>query len=48
MTNQNESQILQPESDVQTDAKKPYQTPELTIHGRVNEITKFMLAISPH
>ena len=48
MTNKNENQILQPESDVQTGAKKLYETPELTVHGRVNEITQFMLAISPH
>ena len=29
-------------------AKKPYETPELTVHGKVNEITKVLLAISHH
>ena len=47
MTNKNENQILQIESPAESGVKKPYQSPELTVHGRVDEITQFLLSISP-
>jgi hypothetical protein len=48
MTNQDENRNRQTESSAEPDAKKPYQSPELTVHGKVDEITQFLLAVSPH
>lgn len=39
MTNQNENRVLQADQPVEPAVKKPYQTPELTVHGKVDEIT---------
>ena len=46
MTMNNEDQMPQAEQSVET--KKPYQSPELTVHGRVNEITQFLSISNPH
>ena len=49
MTNQDESQTLRIESSADAGAKKPYQTPELTVHGRVDELTQFLaMGSNPH
>lgn len=43
MTNHDDQRGMTPPASAQPAAKKPYQTPQLTVHGRVEEITKFML-----
>ena len=48
MTMKNENQMPQAEQSAETGSKKPYQTPELTVHGRVNEITQFLTISNPH
>jgi len=48
MTNEKENQVAQAENAAQTSTKKTYQKPELTVHGRVDEITKVLLALSHH
>lgn len=48
MTTKNENQMPQTEQAVETGAKKAYQSPELTVHGRVNEITQFLTISNPH
>jgi hypothetical protein len=40
MTNSNEYQTFNVEPSGNTGVRKPYQTPELTVHGRVDEITQ--------
>ena len=47
MTNQNEITV-NVEQSAALDVKKAYQTPELTVHGRVDQITQFLLAMSRH
>jgi hypothetical protein len=47
MTNQNENRIRQAEQTADRGAKKKYQTPELTVHGRVDEITRFLPFANP-
>ncbi|HLK50255.1 MAG TPA: hypothetical protein VKT49_19065 [Bryobacteraceae bacterium] len=47
MTNQDESQPLQKES-AEPGCKKPYQSPELTVHGRVDQLTRFLAISNPH
>ena len=48
MTNQNENQISQTQPAADQGAKKAYQTPQLTVHGTVNQITQYLLALSHH
>ena len=48
MTMNDENQMPQAERSAETGAKKPYQSPELTEHGRVNEITQFLAISNPH
>jgi len=48
MTNQNENHVAQVEKSAEAAPKKTYQKPELTVHGRVDEITKVLLALSHH
>jgi len=48
MTNQNENNVAQVEKSAEAAPKKNYQKPELTVHGRVDEITKVLLALSHH
>lgn len=40
MKNQNENPVRQAEPAAGHSTKKPYQTPELMVHGRVDTITK--------
>ena len=40
MTNSKERRTLNTQRSGDIDVKKPYQTPELTVHGRVDEITQ--------
>ncbi len=47
MTNQVENRVPQAEYSAGSGAKKSYQTPELAVHGRVNEITQFLPFASP-
>lgn len=47
VTNKNDN-CMEPVQAPKPELKKPYQTPELTVHGRVNQITKFLLAMSHH
>ena len=47
MKKQNENQAAL-EKSAEAAPKKPYQKPELTVHGRVDEITKVLLALSHH
>jgi len=46
MRNHNDNRVATAGLSVPPAAKRPYQTPELTVHGRVEEITKFMLFTS--
>ena len=48
MTNQNEYRPAPAPQALQSGSKKPYHTPQLLVHGRVDEITKFLLTISGH
>jgi len=48
MTNKKDNRFSAEEKSSQPAAKKPYQAPVLTVHGRVDQITKFLLAISHH
>lgn len=49
MTTNDENQISQAETSAEPGDKKPYQSPELAVHGRVDEITQFLAAgISGH
>ena len=48
MTNQNERRTVPAPQEPQSGPKKPYRTPELLVHGRVDQITKFLLTISGH
>jgi hypothetical protein len=48
MKKQNENQVTPAEKSAEGAPKKPYQKPELTVHGRVDEITKVLLALSHH
>ena len=48
MTDKNNNRAMPGQQPEPANAKKPYQTPALTAHGRVDEITKVLLAISPH
>ena len=48
MMTKNENQMPQAEQSAKTGAKKAYQSPELTVHGRVNEITQFLTISNPH
>jgi len=48
MTNQDDKTVAPAEQSAQPTDKKPYQTPELTAHGRVDEITQVLLNISNH
>jgi hypothetical protein len=48
MTNQNENRPAPAPQELQSGSKKPYRTPELLVHGRVDQITKFLLTISGH
>ncbi len=43
MTNYDDRHGVTKPDSAQPAAKKPYQTPQLAVHGRVEEITKFML-----
>lgn len=45
MMNQNESMMQNAEQPLAV-VKKAYQTPELTVHGRVDQITQFLLSLS--
>lgn len=47
MTNQDERQSLKTEA-AEGGAKKPYETPELTVHGRVDQLTQFLAISNPH
>jgi len=42
MTNSNEYRMSNVNPSGEARVKKPYQTPELTVHGRVDEITQFV------
>jgi len=48
MTNKNDNRVPAAAKPSQPSGKKPYQAPVLTVHGRVDQITKFLLAISHH
>ena len=48
MTNQNENQVVPAEKSAEPTPKKTYKKPQLTVHGRVDEITKVLLALSHH
>jgi len=48
MTNKNNDRVQPAQNPQPAGAKKAYHTPALTVHGRVDEITKVLLAISPH
>ena len=42
MTNSKECRTLDAQPSGDAGVKKPYQTPELIVHGRVDEITQFI------
>jgi hypothetical protein len=46
MKNTNETRMVKVEPSAEPDIKKPYQTPELTVHGRVDQITQFLLSLT--
>ena len=48
MTDRNENPNPPKEGSAETAGKNAYRTPELTVHGRVDEITQHLLALSPH
>jgi hypothetical protein len=46
MKDEANKRVAIPAESLQPCAKKPYQTPQLTVHGRVDEITQ-LLAFCP-
>ena len=47
MTDELNARVIIPKEAAQKRAKKPYQTPQLTVHGRVDEITQFLTICPP-
>lgn len=47
MTDELNTRVTVPAEGAQPPVKKPYQTPQLTVHGRVDEITQLLTICPP-
>ncbi|MBZ5578809.1 MAG: hypothetical protein LAP40_19785 [Acidobacteriia bacterium] len=48
MTNNDDNRVAPADQSAPPAPKKSYQTPEVAVHGRVDEITQMLLAITHH